>query len=55
MGARTRPGTEASGKAKLHKVDPPSADVKKAQDPGHTEGNFLRDLDKATQRKPESS
>jgi hypothetical protein len=32
-------------------VHPPSADVAAAQDPNHKEGEFLRDLDRASSNK----
>lgn len=36
-------------------VHRPTADVISRQDPRHSERDFLRDLDKATQRKPKAS
>ena len=37
------------------RVKPPRADVVEKQDKGHTKSDFLRDLDKATQRKSSAS
>jgi hypothetical protein len=44
-------GTAATTEA----PSPPGSEVIQKQDPGHTEADFLRDLGKATQRKPAAS
>lgn len=34
---------------------PPPEDIQELQDPGHTEADFLRDLEKATRRRDDPS
>jgi hypothetical protein len=43
----------ARKKPKKIKPTPPEKDVVEIQDPRHTEGDFLRDLERASKKKPD--
>jgi hypothetical protein len=49
----TNPTTGAN--IRFHGPHPPSHTVKAKQDPGHTQADYLSDLNKATRRKATSS